>query len=81
VDLGTAFVDNVLGADAVDPGRALQQGVAKGPVSCGCTQQDISTQRQGERTEYIDVLLSNTFTYWVRRKLLLTLFVRGNSDF
>jgi hypothetical protein len=68
VNLDTAFVDNVLGADAVDPGRALPQGVAKEQVSCGCTQQNISTQRQGERTEYVDVLLSNTFTYWVRRK-------------
>ena len=81
MDLGTAFLDDVLEADAVEPRRPLQEGVAEEPVVSA--KQNISTSRKRVSvTEYVDVLLPNTFTYWISQAAsLLTLSVGDNTAF
>ena len=60
----------------------LQEGIAKEPV-VGAIKQNISTPRKrASVTEYVDVLLLNTLTYWISRAAsLLTLFVGDNTTF
>jgi hypothetical protein len=67
VDLGTAFLDDVVGVDAVEPSRVLYRSELPTPL-LGTIKQHISTpQNMASVTEYVDVLLPNTLTYWISR--------------
>ncbi|WON75317.1 hypothetical protein [Nitrosospira sp. Is2] len=72
MDLGTAFLDDVVGVDAVEPKRVRYRREYAEERLVGTIKQHISTpQNMASVTEYVDVLLPNTLTYWISRAAAL----------